>query len=129
MTSFDSNILIYFIENDTEFGLNAAAALAQAVDESGVQFSCLALTELHAHKQTPGQLTKLEQLRDVVAFMPIDELVATTAGNLRRTHPSLKIPEAIHIAAAVVAKAEAFVTNDKQLCKLKIPGITIRSLA
>jgi len=114
---FDSNILIYFVENDEEFGLLATQALAKAIDTNGAAFSVLALTELLSHKQTPAQLKKLAHLERVVQFIDVSREVARRAGGLRATHPTLRTPDAIHLATALVCKASRFITNDVALGK------------
>ncbi len=117
MTFFDSNILIYFIENDEQFGLAAAQALSKAIDTNGAAFSVLTLTELLSHRQTPAQLNKLAKLEQSVRFLSVSSEVAKKAGDLRATLPGLRTPDAIHLATALVYKAARLITNDIALVK------------
>jgi predicted nucleic acid-binding protein len=45
--------------------------------------------------------------------------IAESAGNLRGKYQSLRTLDAIQIAAAIDAKAEVFLTNDKGLRKIR----------
>ena len=116
-TCFDSNILIYFIENNIDFGGYAADVLSAAIDGNGAFFSVLALTELLSHQLTVAQQRKLETLRKHVVFLPVTDVVASKAGDLRRKHTGLRTPDALHLATAIVHKA-AFETNDRHLAKI-----------
>lgn len=121
----DSNILIYFIENDVEFGEASAKLMAKILQTGTIAFSCLALTELHAHPQSAKQLHKLQQLKPLIIFYEIDEALATLAGTLRSKHKTLKTPDALHLATALHIGATQFITNDHQLQKLKITGLDV----
>ncbi|MEO7364478.1 MAG: PIN domain-containing protein [Candidatus Saccharimonadales bacterium] len=116
-TCFDSNILIYFVENNVDFGEYATELLIKAIDDEGAVFSVLALTELLSHRLTTAQHHKLETFRKLVIFLPVTEVIATKAGQLRLAHASLRTPDALHLATALVHKA-SFQTHDKRLAKI-----------
>ena len=48
----------------------------------------------------------------------IGETIGETAGDLRGKYPYLKTVDAVQIAAALDAGAEAFLTNDKKVSKI-----------
>ncbi len=62
-----------------------------------------------------------------LSFVPVTEQVAQLAGQYRHTY-GIKGPDSIHLATAVTAGAERFITNDKALAKLTIPGLRIEPL-
>ena len=117
MVCFDSNILIYFIENDALFGLYATDLIADAIENGGAIFSVVALTELQTKRQNPPQVEKLRLFRQSVRFLPVTETIAVAAGLLRQAHPSLRTADSLHLATAVVHKTD-FQTNDKKLAKI-----------
>jgi predicted nucleic acid-binding protein len=53
-----------------------------------------------------------------LTLLPIGETIGETAGALRGKYPYLKTVDAVQIAAALDAGAEAFLTNDKKLSKI-----------
>ena len=118
---FDSNILIYFIENNEEFGTEATRALSKAIDGEGVAFSVLALTETLSRRQPASAANKLKQLESAVHFIDVDKEVAKLAGSLRQKHPALKTPDALHLATALAQPDSSFVTNDLALYKRTKP--------
>ncbi len=59
---------------------------------------------------------------DNLAMMPIDQPIAERAAELR-AHYGLRTPDALQVAAAVLAGCEAFLTNDKRLSL--VPGLRI----
>ena len=128
MTFFDSNILIYFIENDQEFGLQAAQALTAAIESGRATFSVLAITELTSHKQTEGQRKKLVQLEQLVEFYDFTKDIAKKAGELRSNHTGLRTPDAIHLATAIEFGANKLLTNDKNLAKIASSYIPTKTI-
>ncbi|HVQ89614.1 MAG TPA: PIN domain-containing protein [Mycobacteriales bacterium] len=69
-----------------------------------------------AHRQSTETVThRRQQLRDT--FGPIrvvDEDVAVTAARLRASHGSLRLPDALILAVAMVDGAERILTADKR---------------
>lgn len=50
--------------------------------------------------------------------MPVDEEVAVTAAQLRATHRSLRLPDALVLATAPAVKADAVLTGDEQWLRI-----------
>lgn len=48
----------------------------------------------------------------------IDEAIMLESARLRANFPSLKMPDAIHLATALEAEADCFITNDARLAKI-----------
>lgn len=53
-----------------------------------------------------------------VTYTPLDKTVMLLAAKLRLSHPALKLPDAIHIATALINNCEELLSEDKQLTKI-----------
>lgn len=125
MIAFDSNILIYFLEANPEFGPKAEVVLRE-ISKSGGVCSSLAITEtMYGTIDSFEKITPL--LSDKVQVCAVSQALAIVAGKLKIMY-SLDNADAIHIATAILFKAEVFITNDHDVLKKKIPGIKIRGL-
>ncbi len=131
LIALDANIFIYVLERDYQFGPQALAILKaaelgtiDAVTSELVYLETLANSKLQA--SDVNRINRLLELSGVV-FEPIEKPVVLEAARLRRIY-GIKTPDAIHIASALGVKATHFVTNDKQLLRLKIAGLEIVSL-
>ena len=75
-----------------------------------------------------GRTDLCEQYRALFRFfphptvVPVDEEIVEIASDLRAGH-SLRTHDAIHLATAIHAGAEAFVTTDGDLLKLTDAGV------
>ena len=63
---------------------------------------------------------------EFLKIMGFDWDIASETANLRRENKYLRMPDAIQLATAVVSGAKLFVTNDKQLRKIKIFSAKIK---
>lgn len=130
--ALDSNLLIYLFEADSQH----AAAVGRLVIQGpslGFELSVseLVLAELLASSKLTDKTArhlydKARQLQ--YDIHPIDTAVLLQSAALRRQYPSLKTPDAIHLATAMVHKRDCFVTNDNALLKLKLPTLRIMSI-
>lgn len=129
--ALDANILIYAIETQSPFSGAASTVVRQA--------------PLHGHETLVSELALLEVLSmpgisDAEAELAWDNLAASVtsvctvsrtvlrgAAKLRRTY-GLRTPDALHIASALEAKADFFVTNDRQLWNIQLPDLVIAGL-
>jgi len=57
------------------------------------------------------QLLQLPQIQ----LIPINQLILREAARLRAVIPSLRTPDAIHVATAMTSKCSYFLTNDQKL--------------
>lgn len=125
MIAFDSNILIYTLRENPSFQ-QEARAIFEEIERHGGVCSTLVITET-----LYGELTSIQQIpllnSSYIKVMPVDAGIAEKAGQLRIAY-GLKNIDAMHIATAILAGAETFVTNDLQLLKTKIPKLVIRGL-
>ena len=54
-------------------------------------------------------------LSSVLQLIPISQTILKEAAKLRATTPSLRTPDAIHVATAIASSCTQFLTNDRQL--------------
>lgn len=125
MIAFDSNILIYALSKNVSLHQSARLVFREISTSKGI-CSALIITEtLYGNLRERSQLTPL--LSPSIQIIPVTELVAELAGKLKIDY-ELKNADSIHLATAIIGKADIFITNDQQLFKKKIPGIKIRGL-
>ena len=55
--------------------------------------------------------------------------IAEQVGKLRSQYPSIQTPDALIVATALERGCDVFVTNDKNLKKLQVRGLTVIVLA
>lgn len=130
---FDANVLIYFVNDHPEFGPAARALVNQA--SSGrlkAVGSELLFLEVFAYEgmEVTKSRARMEQFmaKSGVGYMPVTKQILIEAARLKRQVGRLKTPDAIHVATGATAKADYFVTNDKNLLKLTLPNITFVSI-
>lgn len=125
---WDSMLLIYLLEDNPAFSNRADEILARARRRGDKLFtSCLALGEVVTGAEKPSSGRKEPAIRMAIGemgfhFLPFDE-GAVTPFALLRTRTKVKIADAIHLACAASAGIDLFLTGDKQLTKLDVPGI------
>ncbi len=132
LVAVDSSPWIVWIEGDHEL-LPAVASLFDAVEDGGIRVvsSTIVLLEVLTGAFRRGDdllARKFEAaLSDVegVALIPVTREIAREAARLRATH-GLRTPDAIHIATAIEAQADEFVTMDRRLARVK--EISVRVL-
>lgn len=125
----DTNLLIYFFDINSPWLEVSTNWLNQA--ESG-QIKLIGSELLYAELMSYSGLSKcqaelLEQ--DIsklpITYIPISKDILLTSAMLRRQNKTMRTPDAIHVATALVTGANHFLTNDHQLLKQKIKGITL----
>lgn len=126
MTYVDSNIFIYLFENHPVFGKLAANQLARLRQDSSLICSVLTVTECLA-QVTNISLDTFHALPDL-RLIAIDERIAVKAADLQQS-TTMRIGDAIHLAAALEHGAELFLTNDKQLAKIAKRYISVLLLS
>jgi predicted nucleic acid-binding protein len=116
----DSVILVYYFDHTGPFNVRAAnrlAALAAAGDQ--IAISDLVRLEYRVKPLKNADTTKLTLFdafcsRSDVLLVPITTAVFERATLIRATH-NFKLGDSIHLAAAVEAGCDRFLTNDTRL--------------
>lgn len=125
---WDSMMLIYLLEDNPAFSSRAEELLARARRRGDELFtSYLALGEVVTGADKPSSKRKEPAIRMAFEemgfhFLPFDAGAVTPFAMLR-TRTKVKIADAIHLACAASAGIDLFLTGDKQLTRLDVPGI------
>lgn len=126
--AIDSMILIYLLEGNEKFSEPIQKQLGEA-DE--LILSSLGLGEILAgfekRKDVEGKLKFLSFVESyekltVVGFGKQEALILA---QLRAAYPSIKPPDAIHLATALSGRVDAFFTNDQKLQVVEEVGILL----
>jgi len=123
----DTNILMYLLERQEPYSSRVATYLEEYTKGSDGQLasSAVAVTEFLA-----GSLSgTLDVLLSVprLSFVELDHSMAAKAGMLQRQN-SLPIGDAIHLATAILLKAEALFTNDKVFARVAEGYLPVRAV-
>ena len=129
----DAGVLIGFLNSEDAHHRSAAKAIGDALSENQtLAMSASVFAEILVGPSRSGA-EAVEVVRNMVATLPIgtvpigDEIAVTAAG-LRARHQSLKLPDALVIAAAKVEGADRLVTTDRCWPAAKRLGITTELL-
>lgn len=111
----DSCLAIYSVEGNAVFGPRVDAAVADLPMDTVVASSSLALMECLVGPLRRRDARLERGYRSFFApleMLELDDAVFERAARLRAQTPSLKTPDAIHLAAAQQHGCEALWTND-----------------
>ncbi|HOF06375.1 MAG TPA: PIN domain-containing protein [Syntrophales bacterium] len=130
----DTAPVIYFIEAHDQFG-PLVKQVVELMDKNRIQAftSVLTLAEVLPKPMETGNEELAEKFKTYLkngqnlTLLPITDNIGEGAGVLRGRYPHLKTMDAVQIAAALDAEAEAFLTNDKKLSGIKEIKIIVLS--
>ena len=130
--ALDTQVFIYFIEEDKQY-LPLVKPLFEAIDQNTLigATSGLTLMEVLVVPYRIGNFSLADRYEALLTrsrglrFIDIDRPLLKTAARLRAAF-RLKPPDAIQVAAAMVAHCHAFVTNDKRIPAM--PGLEVVQL-
>jgi predicted nucleic acid-binding protein len=118
--ALDSNVLIYHLEGLSPYVELTTVLIAQmAAGQLQAVISTVSVVELLVGPHREGSKRKVKAAREFVEALPqgaissIDLVVAAAAAPLRAR--GVRMPDALILATAVVAEADAVITNDRRL--------------
>ena len=119
MVALDTNVYIYFLENNPEFFTSAERAIKYALEGDSICVPTITLMEIISG--VPDSMLIVDFFANPqFEVYDFTTPLAYSAGQLRYNHKSLKAADSIHIATAIENKATQFITNDERLSKLKL---------
>ncbi|HEY1645861.1 MAG TPA: type II toxin-antitoxin system VapC family toxin [Candidatus Saccharimonadales bacterium] len=119
MVALDTNIYIYFLENNPEFFPSAEQAIKHALEAGSICVPTITLMEIRSGAPNTKEIIDFfANPQFEVHDFTID--LAIEAGQLRYEHKSLKSADSIHLATALANNVTQFITNDERLEKLKL---------
>lgn len=125
---WDTMIFVYLLEGNPSHVARVQEVLAHCYERG--DFLCcsyLALGEVMAGASLSGDPRKGSAIQHTIKemgfhFLPFDEGAVQPFSRLRAGN-KLRAPDAIHLACAASAGVDLFLTGDKQLMKLNVPGV------
>jgi predicted nucleic acid-binding protein len=125
---WDTMLFVYWMEDHPQYG-RRVQAIHRKMEERGdiLCASAFALGELLVNPNKLKKTNLAQSIRDFfqsseITVLPFDTETAEIFSRIRAEH-NVSPGDAIHLACAASARVELFLTNDRQLCRLKIPGI------
>ncbi|MPZ52645.1 MAG: PIN domain-containing protein [Acidimicrobiia bacterium] len=120
MDAFDADVLIYAATRDHPLGRRVRALFPVGIEpahigETGIG-SVLLLPELLSkplRDDAESELSELASLLSHLELLPVDRATAELATALGAAH-GLRAADAIHLATAVGAGADRFITNNRR---------------
>lgn len=126
---WDSMLFIYLIEGNPEFGPRVRAIHEEMVRRGDILCtSVFTLGEVLTGPRKVGAQTVVDRIRNYFLKSGRVELLPYTVEtsdrySVIRAGTTAKSADAIHLACAAESGVELFITHDKTLQKLSIPGI------
>lgn len=121
-------LFIYLLEGNPAHVARVREILTQSYErEDLLCCSCLAIGEVMAGADLSSYPSKGRKIQDTIQemgfhFLPFDKNAVLPFSRLR-AKDKLRVPDAIHLACAASARVDLFLTGDKQLTKLYVPGV------
>jgi predicted nucleic acid-binding protein len=124
---FDTNLFIYMFEGLEPFRSQVLGIRKRMIDRGDqIVTSAMTLGEILVKPTRLGQASLIDEydraIRSTTRVISFDPSVAWRYASLRATHP-LRNADAIQLACASHFGVDLFITNDKALHKLNVPGI------
>ena len=127
MDAFDADVLIYAAADQHPLGRRVRALFAAEPGSRAGVGSVLLVPEILAKPMREGhaeELTALAGLLSRLDLRILDAVTAEVATSLAATH-RLRAADAVHLATALVAGADRFVTNNRRDFPDTLPDITV----
>ncbi len=110
--------LIYYVEENPSYVLKMDVFIA-AVDTASIEAvsSVITLVEVLPHPIREGNTTLEQEYRTILSYsgnfslLPVTMQIVDIAAGLRARY-NLRTPDALHVATALEAGCDAFLTND-----------------
>lgn len=124
---FDTNLFIYQWERNPQY-LAPVRDLRRRISNAGFGLvtSTMTLGEVMCKPKQAGNEALAQQykaaLQQVATIVSFDTKAAELYAQMRADY-RVKHPDAIQLACAAAHGVELFITNDGDLCKLRVPGI------
>jgi predicted nucleic acid-binding protein len=125
---WDTMLFIYLLQDDPVFGKRVKYLRKRSLARGDeICTSALAIGEVLAgvyRDKTPADVVRVRDgiLAAGIKILPFDLSASDVFGRVRATHRT-SASDSIHLACAAAAGVDLFLTGDKQLIKLHVPGI------
>lgn len=124
---FDTNVFIYMFEGNEPYRSRMLAIRKRMVERGDrLVTSAMTLGEVLVKPTRMGQTSLIEQydsaINSTAQVVSFDGAIAWRYASLRATH-NIRNADAIQLACAAHFGVDLFITNDRNLHKLNVPGI------
>ena len=125
---WDTMLFIYLLQDDAKFGKRVRHLRTRSLERGDeLCTSSLAIGEVLAGVYRDRTAADAFRVRSAilaagVRVLPFDLAASDAFASIRAAHRT-SASDSIHLACAAVAGIDLFLTGDKQLLKLHIPGI------
>ena len=116
MNAFDADVLIYAVKDGHQLGHRVLPLFAVPPGAPAGLGSLLLLLEVLSRpmrRDEHAQVRALSQLLSKLELLPVNDQIADLAVSLGTVY-GLKAADAVHLATAVNAGAERFITNNQR---------------
>jgi predicted nucleic acid-binding protein len=127
MDAFDADVLIHAVNTASSLGEPIRALLRRSIDAPIGVGSVLLWPELMSKPLRLGARSEADDLLTVlgrIELLPLDHATARLAAVLGAQH-GLRAADAVHLATAVAAGADRFITNNRKDFTISITEIDI----
>lgn len=121
--ALDTNVFIYFFENDAEYGKRAKLIFDKLTENQLKAITNItSLAEILASPKLDDEAVK--ETRRLFLSVPnleiyqVDENIAIESAKIKRQY-GFRLLDTIQLATAKLAKAKIFITNDEKLKRFK----------
>jgi predicted nucleic acid-binding protein len=124
---WDTNLFVYLFEENPAFS-RTVADLKRRMVERGDELvtSAMTLGEVQVKPREKKNIAAAERYRNIIrqtcTVLPFDGAAADIYAELR-ANSHVRSPDAIQLSCAAAAGVELFITNDRSLHRLTVPGI------
>lgn len=121
---WDTMVFIHLLEGEASKSAQITRLFGRSLERKDLlTTSCLAVGEVSAGGKTPEKRVILEDAVRSLGFdlLTFDERCISSFGLLRTQ--KVAVADSIHLACAAAAGVDLFLTDDRALQKLHVPGI------
>jgi predicted nucleic acid-binding protein len=123
--------LIYYVEEHPKY-IDLMEAIIDLVEDTPIDVvsSVISLTEVLNQPIRKGRLDLEQAYRDILItndrfqLLPVSQTIAESAARLR-AHYNMRTPNALHVATALDALCDGFLTNDNGLKRVTAINILV----
>lgn len=125
---WDAMLFLYLMEGNAEFGPRVRQIYQEMTKrEDGLCTSVFTVGEVLIGPQKAEATKEISKVKDYfergdIELIPFTTKTAETYAEIRAKN-SVSPADAIHLASAAEARSNLFLTNDRKLQRLRIPGI------
>jgi len=126
---WDTMLFVYLLEGEPQFGPRVAEIYKQMMHRGDILCtSTFTVGEVLVGPQKKGSTHVVAEVKshftsDEIELIPFTMDVAEEYSRIRAVHPVLPA-DAIHLATAAQTGTDLFLTNDRRLLRLNVPGIS-----